>query len=96
MKGFQNPSVGLGHSPQVSKLAPGKANSGFGRSSDLAQALGSAVESHVADVSRRLPQARIALQLDEPLLRDVLRGSIPTQSGWAAYAAVEPTSVGEL
>jgi hypothetical protein len=44
---------------------------------------------------RRLPQARVALQFDEPLLRDVLRGSVPTQSGWAAYAAVEPNTIGE-
>mgnify|MGYP000011421376 FL=1 len=67
----------------------------LGAVADLAQALGSAVESHVADVARRLPQARIALQFDEPLLRDVLRGSVPTQSGWAAYAAVEPVLVAE-
>jgi hypothetical protein len=67
----------------------------LGAVSDLAQALASAVESHIADVARRLPSARIALQFDEPLLRDVLRGSVPTQSGWAAYAAVEPATVGE-
>jgi len=67
----------------------------LGAVSDLAQALAGAIQSHASDVARRLPQAQIALQLDEPLLRDVLRGSIPTQSGWAAYSAVEPVVVAE-
>jgi hypothetical protein len=66
----------------------------LGAVKDLTQALITTVERHVADVSRRLPQARIAVQFDEPLLRDVLRGSVPTQSGWSAYSAVEPTLVG--
>lgn len=61
---------------------------------DLTAALAHTVTRHVADVQRRIPNANILLQFDEPLLRDVLRGSIKTQSGFSAYREVEPVVLG--
>ncbi len=57
---------------------------------DLAQALAEAAGIHVAELSRRIPGAVVILQLDEPALPVVLDGSVPTPSGLARLAAVEP------
>ena len=61
---------------------------------DLTQALCHTITRHVADVQRRIPGARLIVQFDEPLLRDVLRGSIKTQSGFSAYREIEPAVLG--
>ncbi len=60
---------------------------------DLAGALGHTIESYVADVQRRLPLATVILEIDEPYVTDVLRGSVKTQSGWSAHSPVEPVIV---
>lgn len=58
---------------------------------DLAQALAVAVGDHLADVRRRLPRAReLVLQVDEPALTSVLRGSVPTASGFGRHRTVHP------
>lgn len=54
-----------------------------GASADLASALAAAAADHVAELRRRLPRARILLQLDEPMLPAVAAGSLPTVSGLA-------------
>lgn len=56
---------------------------------DLHASLSEGVAGHVAEVSRRLPRARVLLQVDEPLLPAVLAGSIKTPSGFGRLPAVE-------
>src|SRR3954470_14068949 len=68
----------------------GKAVGDRGASRDLAASLAEAARTHLADVARRLPAARLVLQLDEPALPAVLAGSVPTESGFGRVAAVEP------
>jgi methionine synthase II (cobalamin-independent) len=52
-----------------------------GATRDLAASLAEGLRAHVADVGRRLPAARVLLQLDEPSLPSVLAGRVPTESG---------------
>ncbi|MCP9954293.1 methionine synthase [Actinomadura madurae] len=56
---------------------------------DLAASLAEGVAAHVADVRRRLPAARIVLQLDEPGLPAALAGTVPTASGFSRLRAIE-------
>lgn len=56
---------------------------------DLTQSLAEGVRLQVADVRRRLPGARVVLQVDEPSLPQVLSGRVPTASGFGTLAAVE-------
>jgi len=56
---------------------------------DLARSLAEGVASHVAEVAKRLPGARILLQLDEPALPAVLAGTVPTASGYGRLPPVE-------
>ncbi len=60
---------------------------------DLAASLAEGLAAHVADVSRRLPAARLVVQLDEPGLPAVLGGRVPTPSGYGTVRAVEATVV---
>lgn len=61
-----------------------------GACDDIAQALGEAVRDHVADLRRRVPEAQIVVQVDEPGLPAVLEGRIGTASGLSSYRAVDP------
>ena len=56
---------------------------------DLTDSLAEGLRRHVADVQKRLPRARVLLQLDEPSLSAVLAGRVPTESGLSAYQAVD-------
>lgn len=56
---------------------------------DIAAALAEGVAAHVADVGRRVPGATLLLQLDEPSLSQVLRGEVPTASGFGRLRTVE-------
>ncbi|MFI6687000.1 methionine synthase [Streptomyces sp. NPDC050485] len=56
---------------------------------DLAGSLAEGLREHLADVRRRVPGARIVLQLDEPSLTSVLRGQIRTASGYRTHRAVD-------
>jgi methionine synthase II (cobalamin-independent) len=56
---------------------------------DLTESLAEGLRRHVADVRKRLPNAAVLLQLDEPALPTVLAGRVPTESGLSAYRAIE-------
>jgi len=55
---------------------------------DLTDSLAEGLRRHVLEVSKRVPRARVLLQLDEPSLPAVLAGRVPTESGLGAYRAV--------
>ncbi|TDD94045.1 methionine synthase [Actinomadura rubrisoli] len=63
---------------------------------DLAASLAEGAAAHVADVRRRLPAARILLQLDEPGLPAALAGTVPTASGFSRLRAIEEPVAGEV
>ncbi|MFF4274864.1 methionine synthase [Streptomyces sp. NPDC001536] len=56
---------------------------------DLAASLAEGLRDHLAEVQRRVPGARLVLQLDEPSLIAVLRGQIRTASGYRTHRAVD-------
>ncbi|MGW6459523.1 methionine synthase, partial [Streptomyces sp. NPDC055078] len=56
---------------------------------DLAASLAEGLRTHLADVRRRMPYARVVLQLDEPSLIAVLRGQVRSASGYRTYRAVD-------
>ncbi|CAL9547209.1 methionine synthase [Streptomyces sp. NPDC052644] len=56
---------------------------------DLAASLAEGLRGHLAEVRRRVPGARVVLQLDEPSLTAVLRGQVRTASGYRTYRAVD-------
>ncbi|WP_394812919.1 methionine synthase [Streptomyces boetiae] len=56
---------------------------------DLAASLAEGLRGHLADVRRRVPGARVVLQLDEPSLPAVLTGRVPTASGYRTHRAVD-------
>lgn len=56
---------------------------------ELGHALAEAAALHVADIRRRMPQAPVILQLDEPGLPAVLAGRVGTASGLSSYRAVD-------
>ncbi len=56
---------------------------------DLAASLAEGLRLHLAEVRRRVPDARIVLQLDEPSLTAVLRGQVRTASGYRTHRAVD-------
>ncbi|MFE1026398.1 methionine synthase [Streptomyces sp. NPDC058818] len=60
-----------------------------GASRDLAASLAEGLRLHLAEVRRRVPGARIVLQLDEPSLTAVLRGQVRSASGYRTHRAVD-------
>ena len=60
-----------------------------GATRDLASSLAEGIRAHVAEIAKRLPGARILLQLDEPALPAVLAGAVPTASGYGRLPAVD-------
>ena len=56
---------------------------------DLAASLAEGLREHLAEVRRRVPGARVVLQLDEPSLIAVLRGQVRTASGYRTHRAVD-------
>jgi methionine synthase II (cobalamin-independent) len=56
---------------------------------ELAEALADGVRAHLADVRRRLPDADLVLQVDEPALPAVLAGRVPTASGLHRHRTVD-------
>jgi hypothetical protein len=55
---------------------------------DLVESLVEGLNSHVAEVVRRIPGAGVVVQIDEPGLPAVLAGSLPTASGFGTVRAV--------
>jgi len=62
---------------------------------DLVASLAEGLHRHVGEVRRLLPGAQVVVQLDEPSLPAVLRGGVPTASGWGRLRAVEEPVVVE-
>jgi methionine synthase II (cobalamin-independent) len=60
-----------------------------GAVADLAASLAEGAAAHVAEVAKRVPGARIIVQLDEPSLPAALAGTIPLPSGLSRVRAVE-------
>ena len=56
---------------------------------DLAASLAEGLRLHLAELARRIPGARLVLQLDEPSLTAVLRGQVRTASGYRTHRAVD-------
>jgi hypothetical protein len=56
---------------------------------DLTGSLATGLANLVRDVARRVPGARLLLQLDEPSLPTVLTGRVPTESGFGTLRPVE-------
>ncbi len=63
--------------------------SDYGARRELAEALAEGLRGHVADVRRRLPEADIVVQIDEPALPAVLAGAVPTASGFHRHRSVD-------
>ena len=55
---------------------------------DLAASLAEGLAQHVAEIEKRVPGAGVVVQIDEPLLPDVLTGSLPTASGFGTVRSV--------
>jgi methionine synthase II (cobalamin-independent) len=66
-----------------------------GAVADLTASLAEGAAAHVAELAKRLPGARLVVQLDEPALPAVLEGSVPTASGLSRLAAVEADAARE-
>jgi methionine synthase II (cobalamin-independent) len=56
---------------------------------DLTASLAEGLNTHVADIAKRIPGATPLVQLDEPSLPAVLAGRVPTESGLHTIRAVE-------
>jgi hypothetical protein len=64
-----------------------------GAVADLIASLAEGIAAHMADVGKRVPGARIVLQLDEPALPAVLAGEVPTASGLNRLPVPEPADL---
>lgn len=62
---------------------------------DLTEALIAGANRHITDVSRRFGSSEILVQLDEPLLTDVVAGKLTGTSRLDEIAPVHPRDVGE-
>jgi methionine synthase II (cobalamin-independent) len=60
-----------------------------GAVADLTTSLAEGAAAHVAELAKRLPGARIAVQFDEPALAAVAGGEVPTASGLSRLRPVE-------
>lgn len=63
--------------------------SDHGARRELAEALAEGLRSHVADVRRRIPEADLVVQVDEPALPAVMAGRVPTASGFHRHRSVD-------
>lgn len=63
---------------------------------DVAQSLTEGIGELVGELSRRLPDVTLVVQLDEPLLPAVLTGSLSTASGFSRHRSVDRPEVAEV
>jgi methionine synthase II (cobalamin-independent) len=66
-----------------------------GAVTDLTASLAEGAAAHAAEVTKRVPGARLVVQFDEPALPAVVAGAVPTASGLSRLAAVEADTVRE-
>jgi hypothetical protein len=66
-----------------------------GAVADLTTSLAEGAAAHVAEVAKRVPGARLVVQLDEPALSAVAGGEVPTASGLSRIAPVEADTLRE-
>jgi methionine synthase II (cobalamin-independent) len=66
-----------------------------GAVADLTASLAEGAAAHVAEVAKRVPGARLVVQLDEPALSAVAGGEVPTASGLSRIAPVEADTLRE-
>ena len=62
---------------------------------ELAASLTEGLARHLDDLRRRVPGARLLLQLDEPTLPAVLAGRVATESGFGSLRAVEASTASD-
>jgi hypothetical protein len=62
---------------------------------DVGQSLAEGLAELITELNRRLPDLRLIVQLDEPLLPAVHRGSVRTASGYATYRPIEDPELSE-
>jgi methionine synthase II (cobalamin-independent) len=60
-----------------------------GAVADLTASLAEGAAAHVAEIAKRVPGARLVVQLDEPALSAVAGGEVPTASGLSRLRPVE-------
>lgn len=63
---------------------------------ELAEVLAGGLATHVADLRRRFPAVELLVQVDEPAIRTVMEGRVPTASGWATHRRVDPPEADAL
>jgi hypothetical protein len=83
----------LAASIELASHHPALADPGAAR--DLAGSLAEGVAAHTAEIAKRLPGARILLQLDEPALPAVLAGTVPTASGYGRLPPVDAAAAAD-
>jgi hypothetical protein len=64
-----------------------------GAVADLTASLAEGLAAHVADVRKRVPGARLVVQLDEPALPAVIAGGVPTASGLSRLPVPEMSDI---
>ncbi len=62
---------------------------------DVGQSLAEGLAELIIELNRRLPDLRLIIQLDEPLLPAVHRGRVRTASGYATYRPIEDQELSE-
>ena len=86
--------AGRGRSPPPCRCTRGeRVVTDPGAVRDLVDSLAEGLAQHVGDVRRLVPGAEVVVQLDEPSLPAVLRGGLPTVSGFGKLSAVEAVVV---
>lgn len=63
---------------------------------EIAESLAEGLGTHVRDARRRFGQAELVVQIDEPSIRAVMTGGIPTASGFGRHRSVQPPEVDAL
>ncbi len=73
----------------VERPRGGRVVGDLGARRDVAQSLAEGLVVHLTEVHRRVPDASLVVQVDEPSLPSVLAGAVPTASGFSRYRFVE-------
>jgi methionine synthase II (cobalamin-independent) len=64
-----------------------------GAVADLTTSLAEATAAYAKDVAKRVPQARVITQIDEPALSAIADGRVPTASGLSRIRAIEQVTI---